>query len=163
MEPTSTEPPKPRRIIRDLNGDVIKNDSLPVPNLGRWLPNSKAILVRAIQAGLISREWVLTTYRVSDEEFVGWEKEFKILTAVHDLNGNVIAINDLPPADTRRWTPNKKAVLVRAVQGELISREELLARYNMEEAEFARWERELARIGANGLKVTKFNTNARKE
>lgn len=75
---------------------------------------------------------------------------------VKDLRGNVIAPYDIPPAGMNRWTPARKALVVRAVQGELITLDEVLERYKMTEPEFRRWESSLKTDGALGLKVTKF-------
>jgi hypothetical protein len=80
----------------------------------------------------------------------------KPLPIVRDLQGNVITKADLPSPKTRRWVNSRKAILVRAVQGDIITREELLELYNMEDREFAIWEREFAQYGAEGLKQTKM-------
>lgn len=85
----------------------------------------------------------------------------KALPVVYDLQGNAITVRDLPPPTTRRWVTNRKAILVRAVHGGLITREEVLERYQMEEGEFATWEREFAAHGAEGLKITKTQKRRR--
>lgn len=87
----------------------------------------------------------------------------KALPVVRDLQGNVITVRDLPPPSTKRWVTNRKAILVRAVQGGLITREEVLATYQMEDRELAIWEKEFAAYGAEGLKITKTQKRRRKE
>jgi hypothetical protein len=86
----------------------------------------------------------------------------KRLPIAYDLQGNVITKSDLPHPDTRRWTANRKAVLVRAVEAGIISRSEALDRYRMEELEFEIWEKEFARYGADGLRITRTQTRRHK-
>lgn len=78
------------------------------------------------------------------------------LPIVRDLQGNVITPVDLPPSDTKRWVANRKAIVVRAVRGGLISLEEALNRYGMKEREFLIWEQGLKDDGQVGLKVTHY-------
>ncbi|KND50372.1 MAG: hypothetical protein AB202_01810 [Parcubacteria bacterium C7867-007] len=79
-----------------------------------------------------------------------------------DLHGLPITVDDLPSPDTRRWVPNRKAIVVNAVRGGLISLEEVLIRYNMTEREFRIWEQGLEDAGAEGLKTTKFQKRKRR-
>lgn len=83
------------------------------------------------------------------------------LLVVRDLQGNIIAPYDLPPAGTVRWTPNRKAIVVRAVRGGLVSIQEILDRYHMTEREFLIWESGLKDDGITGLKVTHFQRRRR--
>jgi hypothetical protein len=73
-----------------------------------------------------------------------------------DLQGNVIAPYDLPPAGFVRWTPNRKAIVVRAVRSGLISLSDVFNRYHMTEQEFKIWEEGLAHHKEGGLKVTTY-------
>jgi hypothetical protein len=75
---------------------------------------------------------------------------------VRDLRGLPITIDDLPDSKTRRWVPSRKAIVVNAVRGGLITLEAVLERYSMTEVEFRIWERGLQEAGAEGLKLTKF-------
>lgn len=63
---------------------------------------------------------------------------------------------DLPPPDTRRWVPRRKARIVAAVEGGLISREAALKRYRLTAEEFDSWKTALSRFGMRGLCVTKL-------
>lgn len=85
------------------------------------------------------------------------------IPTIFDLQGNVITIADLPKPNGVRWTANKKTIVVRAVQANLIQLEEVLKLYNMNENEFNFWVTSLASLGQNGLKVTHFQKNKRKK
>ncbi len=69
-------------------------------------------------------------------------------------DGRILSRADLPPGDTRRWVASRKAVVVAAVGGGLISREDALKRYSLSEEEFDCWCRAVAEHGISGLKVT---------
>lgn len=71
-------------------------------------------------------------------------------------DGTVISRADLPPADTTRWVARRKAVVVRAVEAGLISRESALERYGLSEEEFSIWESAVRQHGEAGLRVTKI-------
>lgn len=63
---------------------------------------------------------------------------------------------DLPEPNTRRWVPRRKARVVAAVAGGLISREAALARYGITAEEFESWRAAMSRFGMRGLCVTKL-------
>ncbi len=62
----------------------------------------------------------------------------------------------LPPADTKRWSPSRKAAVVEAARAGLISREEACARYMMSNEELLAWERALDQNGVPGLRTTRL-------
>lgn len=62
---------------------------------------------------------------------------------------------DLPPADTKRWSPSRKAAVVAAARAGLISREEACARYLLSDEELVSWEKALDRNGVPGLRTTR--------
>jgi hypothetical protein len=64
-------------------------------------------------------------------------------------------MRDLPPPDVKRWVSRRKAEVVLAVEGGLISMDEACRRYNLTMEEFLGWERGLVRHGLNGLKATR--------
>lgn len=80
---------------------------------------------------------------------------------VRDLRGEIIAPYDLPPPDTVRWTPNKKAIVVRWVRAGNMPLQEMLDRYHMTEKEFLIWEDGLKDDGAVGLKTTHYQSRRR--
>jgi hypothetical protein len=65
-------------------------------------------------------------------------------------------VADLPSADTRRWVPRRKAVIVDAVRQGVISLEEVCRRYQLSAAEFLSWQRAIATHGVPGLRVTRL-------
>lgn len=69
--------------------------------------------------------------------------------------GEPLTINDLPPTDTKRWVIRRKAEVVAAVRGGLISLEDACARYTLSVEEFLSWQRAIDRNGLPGLRVTR--------
>ena len=70
-------------------------------------------------------------------------------------DGHAITIADLPPTDTRRWVARRKATVVTAVRGGLLTLEEACDRYSLSEEEFLSWQRAIAQYGVLGLRITK--------
>ena len=62
----------------------------------------------------------------------------------------------LPPADTKRWSPSRKAAVVAAARAGLISRDEVCARYMMSDEELAAWETAYDQNGVPGLRTTRL-------
>ncbi len=71
-------------------------------------------------------------------------------------SGRPLSLDSLPPPDTRRWVARRKAEVVAAVRGGLLSLEEACARYNLTPEEYSSWERAIDRHGLNGLRVTRL-------
>lgn len=65
---------KKRPTIKDLGGIKITSSDLPKDNNVRWTRNMKTIVVRAVEAGLISLDEAVGRYNLSYEEFEGWKK-----------------------------------------------------------------------------------------
>jgi transposase-like protein len=63
---------------------------------------------------------------------------------------------ELPPPDTRRWVPRRKAVIVNAVRRGAISLEEVCRRYQLSVEEFVTWQRAIETHGVPGLRVTRL-------
>ena len=70
-------------------------------------------------------------------------------------NGSVLTLADLPPRDTTRWVIRRKAELVAAVRGGLLSLEEACERYTLTVDEFLSWQRSIDRHGLPGLRATR--------
>jgi hypothetical protein len=70
-------------------------------------------------------------------------------------NGNVLTVADLPPPGTTRWVIRRKAELVAAVRGGLLSLEEACERYTLSVDEFLSWQRAIDCHGLPGLRATR--------
>ena len=66
------------------------------------------------------------------------------------------ALDDLPPPDTRRWVPRRKAEVVAAVERGVLSEDDACERYDLTLEEFASWKRLIRRHGQKGLRVTQL-------
>jgi hypothetical protein len=69
--------------------------------------------------------------------------------------GQPMTLASLPPPDTKRWIAHRKAELVCAVEGGLLTIEEVCERYNIQLEEFVSWQRGIDRLGLRGLWVTR--------
>ena len=70
--------------------------------------------------------------------------------------GNVLTIADLPPPDTIRWVIRRKAEVVCAVRGGLLSIEEACRRYWLTLEEFLSWQASVDQHGLVGLRTTRI-------
>ena len=70
--------------------------------------------------------------------------------------GEPLTIADLPSPSTKRWVVRRKAEVVAAVNGGLLTIDEVLERYNLTLEEFAGWQRAVDRSGMPGLRVTRI-------
>ena len=68
-----------------------------------------------------------------------------------------MTVADLPAPNTRRWVPRRKARVVAAVEGGLISEEEAFERYDITAEEYDCWKAAMSKFGMRGLCVTKIN------
>jgi hypothetical protein len=71
-------------------------------------------------------------------------------------NGSPLTIADLPSPQTRRWVVRRKAEVVAAVSGGLLSMGEACQRYALTVEEFLSWQRAVNRFGVAGLHVTRL-------
>ena len=69
-------------------------------------------------------------------------------------DGDVLTIDNLPAANTARWMPRKKAQVVAAVRGGLLSLGEACDRYGLTPEEFLAWQDALDHFGLSGLRAT---------
>jgi len=60
------------RSVRLADGSVMTRADLPPATTVRWVASRKAAVVRAVAAGLLSRETALRMYGLSEEELDGW-------------------------------------------------------------------------------------------
>lgn len=67
--------------------------------------------------------------------------------------GEVLTLASLPPGNTTRWVARRKAEVVAAVDGGLLTVEEVLTRYELSLEEFMSWRQAMDRAGVPGLRV----------
>ncbi len=70
-------------------------------------------------------------------------------------DGCEVTLADLPPRDTQRWVIRRKAIVVTAVLGGLITLFDACVRYNLSIEEFLGWQRAVQRDGMLGLRATR--------
>ena len=69
-------------------------------------------------------------------------------------DGTVMTRADLPAPNTRRWVASRKAAVVRAFEGGLLSGDEACKMYSLSEEELGAWHLAVERHGENALKAT---------
>lgn len=72
---------------------------------------------------------------------------------VQGPDGGRLTLADLPPSNTKRWVIRRKAEVVLAVRGGLLSLDDACGKYNLTIDEFLSWEKQYRRLGLLGLKV----------
>lgn len=70
--------------------------------------------------------------------------------------GEPLTLESLPAPGTTRWVVRRKAEVVAAVSGGLLSIDEVCSRYQLTVEEFASWQRAVERSGMPGLRVTRI-------
>jgi hypothetical protein len=70
--------------------------------------------------------------------------------------GRTITLDTLPPPDTRRWVVRRKAEVIAAIRGGLLTAAEACARYRLSPEELELWQESLDRAGVPGLRVTRI-------
>ncbi len=70
--------------------------------------------------------------------------------------GEPLTLAMLPAPETTRWVIRRKAEVVAAVNGGLLSIDEVCERYRLTLEEFASWQRAVDRSGMQGLRVTRL-------
>ncbi len=71
-------------------------------------------------------------------------------------DGSPLTVADLPPRTTKRWVIRRKAEVVAAVRGGLISLEEACSRYTLTVDEFLSWQMSIDQHGLAGLRTTRL-------
>jgi hypothetical protein len=69
-------------------------------------------------------------------------------------DGDMLTRDDLPSAETRRWVARRKAAVVAAVNGGMLTSEEACERWDLSEEELDSWCAATARHGVNALRTT---------
>lgn len=78
------------------------------------------------------------------------------VTCVRGPDGSPLTIADLPAPDTKRWVVSRKAKVVAAVRGGLLSLEEACRTYVLTVEEFLSWQQAYDQHGTAGLRTTRI-------
>jgi hypothetical protein len=70
--------------------------------------------------------------------------------------GTPLTLADLPKPDTVRWVIRRKAEVVAAVRGGLLTLDGALDRYGLSSEEFMSWQRSIESYGISGLRTTRI-------
>jgi hypothetical protein len=70
-------------------------------------------------------------------------------------DGSPLTMADLPALSTKRWVIRRKAQVVAAVRGGLLSLEEACSRYMLTVDEFLSWQSSIDQHGLAGLRTTR--------
>ncbi len=84
-------------------------------------------------------------------------------TYVAGPDGSPLTIADLPAPGTKRWVIRRKAEVVAAVRGGLLSLEEACSRYTLSVDEFLSWQRTIEQHGLPGLRATRTQQYRQKD
>src|SRR6201997_3622888 len=71
-------------------------------------------------------------------------------------DGSPLTVADLPASTTNRWVIRRKAEVVAAVRGGLLSLDEACKRYTLTVDEFLSWQLSIDRHGLAGLRTTRI-------
>ena len=71
-------------------------------------------------------------------------------------SGEPLTLEDLPPSEAVRWVIRRKAELVAAIRGGLMTLEDACERYQLSVEELESWANSLAKHGPRGLRSTKL-------
>jgi len=71
-------------------------------------------------------------------------------------DGSPLTLADLPAPGTKRWVIRRKAEVVAAVRGGLLSLEEACSLYMLTVEEFVAWQRSIDGHGLAGLRTTRI-------
>ena len=70
--------------------------------------------------------------------------------------GAPLTLADLPPRNTHRWVIRRKAEVVAAVHGGLLTLDEACERYSLTNEEFLGWQKSIEQYGLAGLRTTRI-------
>jgi hypothetical protein len=76
--------------------------------------------------------------------------------SVKGPDGRPLTIEDLPKPGITRWVTRRKAEIVAAVSGGLLTEDDACERYELSEEEFEGWRKLYASHGRKGLRTTRI-------
>ena len=71
-------------------------------------------------------------------------------------DGSPLTLADLPPPGTSRWVIRRKAEVVAAVRGGLLTLEDACSRYTLTVEEYLAWQHSIDSHGLAGLRTTRI-------
>jgi len=83
------------------------------------------------------------------------DRKLKRENVVIGPEGTPLTLNDLPKPDTVRWVIRRKAEVVAAVRGGLLTFDDACTRYGLSAEEFMAWQRSIESHGIAGLRTTR--------
>ncbi|HKD46413.1 MAG TPA: DUF1153 domain-containing protein [Rhizomicrobium sp.] len=78
------------------------------------------------------------------------------------VDGGMLTAADLPPKNLKRWVARRKAEIIAAVEGGLLTESEACARYNISREEFESWCNAFQKDGLQGLRARKLARGSRR-
>lgn len=78
-------------------------------------------------------------------------------------DGTPLSLADLPRENEHRWVIRRKAIVIAAVEGGLLTLEDACERYKLSRDEFLSWREMVKRYGFEGLRSTKTQIYREKE
>ena len=84
------------------------------------------------------------------------ERKIKRENVVVGPEGTPLTLADLPKPDTVRWVIRRKAEVVAAVRGGLLTLDAACERYGLSNEEFLGWQRSIESHGIAGLRSTRI-------
>lgn len=83
-------------------------------------------------------------------------KQNAVVMSVSGPGGEPLTLDDLPAPGIKRWVTRRKAEVVAAVKGGLLTEEAACKRYGLSEEEFSGWVRLYTTHGPKGLRATRL-------
>lgn len=83
------------------------------------------------------------------------DRKIKRENVVIGPEGTPLTLADLPKPTTVRWVIRRKAEVVAAVRGGLLTLESACERYGLSAEEFMSWQRSIESYGIAGLRTTR--------
>jgi len=84
------------------------------------------------------------------------ERKIKREHVVIGPEGTPLTLADLPKPNTVRWVIRRKAEVVAAVRGGLLTLDAACERYGLSNEEFLSWQRSIESYGIAGLRTTRI-------
>lgn len=86
------------------------------------------------------------------------ERKIKREHVVIGPEGTPLTLADLPKPNTVRWVIRRKAEVVAAVRGGLLTLDAACERYGLSNEEFLSWQRSIESYGIAGLRTTRIQS-----